>query len=66
MLRASCARHPQGAVDPYSFVVAPTKEVHVSSINLGRWAAIGAAVAVVAIGIVLLVVYGGGGSGGGY
>jgi hypothetical protein len=38
----------------------------VSSLNLGRWAAIGAMVAVVAVGIVLLVVYGGGGSGGGY
>ena len=37
-----------------------------SSINLGGWVAIGAGVAVLAIGIVLLVVYGGGGSGGGY
>jgi hypothetical protein len=37
----------------------------VSFIN-GRWLAIGGAVALVAIGIVLLVVYGGGGSGGGY
>ena len=35
-----------------------------SSVNFPRWAAIGAVVAVVAIGIVLLVVYGG--SGGGY
>ena|GEM_PF-2849461 len=37
-----------------------------SSLKLGRWAAIGAALAVVATGIVLLVVYGGGGSGAGY
>jgi len=47
-------------------VEATTKEALVSSINLGRWVAIGAGVAVLAIGIVLLVVYGGGGSGGGY
>jgi hypothetical protein len=48
-------------------VKASTKEALVSSLNLGRWAAIGAVVAVVAVGIVLLVVYGGGGgSGGGY
>lgn len=32
----------------------------------GRWVAIGGAVAIIAIGIVLLVVYGGGGSSGGY
>jgi hypothetical protein len=38
----------------------------VSSINLGRWVAIGAGVAVLAIGMALLVVYGGRGSGGGY
>ena len=37
-----------------------------STVNLGRWVAIGAVVAAVALGIVLLVVYGGGGSGGGY
>lgn len=43
-----------------------TKEALVPSLHLGRWVAIGAALAVVAIGIVLLVVYGGGGSGGGY
>jgi len=65
-LRARYAGHPDGAVGSYSFVEATTKEVLVSSINLGRWVAIGAGVAVLAIGIVLLVVYGGGGSGGGY
>ena len=66
MLRARCACHPRDAVRPYSFVKAPTKEAFVSSLNLRRWATIGAVVAVVAVGIVLLVVYGGGGSGGGY
>jgi hypothetical protein len=65
-LRARYACHPKRTVAPYSFVEAPTKEVLVSSINLGRWVVIGAGVAVVVIGIVLLVVYGGGGSGGGY
>jgi hypothetical protein len=67
VLRECCACHPRGGVGPYSFVKASTKEALVSSLNLGRWAAIGAVVAVVAVGIVLLVVYGGGGgSGGGY
>jgi hypothetical protein len=65
-LRTRYAGHPDGAVGSYSFVEATTKEELVSSINLGRWVAIGAGVAVLAIGIVLLVVYGGGGSGGGY
>jgi len=65
-LRPRYAGHPDGAVGSYSFVEATTKEALVSSITLGRWVAIGAGVAVLAIGIVLLVVYGGGGSGGGY
>jgi hypothetical protein len=66
-LRECCACHPRGVVVPYSFVETSTKEALVSSLNLPRWAAIGAVVAVVAIGIVLVVVFGGGGgSGGGY
>ena len=66
MLRARCACDPRGAAQPYSFVKAPRRRDLVSTVNLGRWVAIGAVVAAVALGIVLLVVYGGGGSGGGY
>ncbi len=66
MLRARCACDPQPAAEPYSFVVEPTKEALVSSLKLGRWVAIGAVIAVAAIGIVLLVVFGGGSSGAGY